>query len=326
MPGLGAISVNDPSTPLPEGWRWNSLLRVAAQGTGHTPSRKRDDYWHGNIPWLGIGDARDHHGKVVTDTFQHTTAAGLAGSSARLLAAGTVCLSRTASVGYVTILGVPMATSQDFVTWTCSEALVPKYLMYALMAEGRGIRRFGHGSTHTTIYMPELRAFHIALPPLDEQRAIVAQIERILTRAEILRAAASDAVATAEQLLPRTVALAMAGALEKDIVTEEPASSLLEMLQSERQAGHALPRGKGKPRVERSGRRSGMKEKRSEKKVPRTGADLAALLGERGAELSATLLWRETELEIDQFYRLLRDAVKLGLIVETDDKEVLRAS
>jgi type I restriction enzyme, S subunit len=326
MPGLGAISVNDPNTPLPDGWRWTPLLRVAAQGTGHTPSRKRDDYWNGDIPWLGIGDARDHHGKVVTDTIQHTTPAGLAGSSARLLPSGTVCLSRTASVGYVTILGVPMATSQDFVTWTCSEALEPEYLMYALMAEGRGIRRFGHGSTHTTIYMPELRAFYIALPPSDEQRLIVAQIGRILSRAEILLAAAADAVSTAEQLLPRAVAQAMEGKMDKDPAPGESATALLEALRRDRTAIQALPRAPRKPRVKKNGVRIGMNNRSTEKLVPRTAADLAALLGKGGGELSAASLWRQTGLEIDQFYRLLRDAVNDRLIAETDDKEVLRAS
>jgi len=38
--------------------------------------------------------------------------------------------------------------------------------MFALMAEGENIRNFGEGSTHTTIYFPEIRALHICLAPL----------------------------------------------------------------------------------------------------------------------------------------------------------------
>ena len=34
------------------------------------------------------------------------------------------------------------------------------------------------GSTHTTIYFPEIRALHICLAPLEEQREIVRRIER----------------------------------------------------------------------------------------------------------------------------------------------------
>lgn len=322
MAGIGAISVNDPQLPLPEGWRWTPLTRVAAQGTGHTPSRKRDDYWDGDVPWLGIPDAREHHGAVVMDTLKHTTAAGLAGSSARMLATGTVCLSRTASVGYVTVLGVPMATSQDFVTWTCSDALVPEFLMYALMAEGRGIRRFGRGSTHTTIYMPELRAFHISLPPLGEQRAIVAQVRRILAKAEILRAAAADAVRTAEQLLPQAVGHAMAGGLDRGRVATVSAAILVEELRRERDVMKRAPR----PKAHRNLERFTMEEVPNTLAPPIGTSELVAMLHAAGGELSAAALWRQTGLDIQAFYRLLGQAAGSGAIREGADKEMLHAS
>jgi type I restriction enzyme S subunit len=119
---------------------------------------------------------------MIHDTAQHVTEAGLANSAARLLPAGTVCLSRTASVGYVVQMGRNMATSQDFVTWTCVNGLEPRYLVYALLAEGDDIRRFGKGSTHTTIYFPEVKAFHICLPPINEQRRIVAKLDSLFAR------------------------------------------------------------------------------------------------------------------------------------------------
>jgi type I restriction enzyme S subunit len=133
--GITALSVNNPGTPAPEGWSWVPLTRIARQETGHTPSRSHPEWWGGDVPWIGIKDAHVHHGTVITDTLQTTNAEGLAHSAARILPAGTVCLSRTASVGYVLIMGRPMATSQDFVTWSCTEALLPKFLMYAMMAD-----------------------------------------------------------------------------------------------------------------------------------------------------------------------------------------------
>ena len=167
--GRSAISVNDPGHPLPPGWKRVALSQIADLGTGHTPSRKHPEYWDGDIPWIGIRDGSAHHGSVIYDTVQHVNELGLENSAARLLPKGTVCLSRTASVGYVVMMGTSMATSQDFVTWTCTEALDPRYLMGALLAEGSEMRRFGEGSTHTTIYFPEIKAFHIDLPPRAEQ-------------------------------------------------------------------------------------------------------------------------------------------------------------
>jgi type I restriction enzyme, S subunit len=120
-----------------------SLELDRPSGTGHTPIRSHPEWWRGDIPWIGIKDANTHHSRVIYDTIQHTNTEGLANSAARLLAAGTVCLSRTASFGYVVIMGKDMATSQDFVTWTFTEAIEPRYLMYAIMAEGEEMRRFG---------------------------------------------------------------------------------------------------------------------------------------------------------------------------------------
>jgi type I restriction enzyme, S subunit len=99
-PGIAGLSINDPGTQPPDRWAWVSLRRIARQETGHTPSRSHPEYWDGGIPWIGIRDAGDHHGKIIHDTIQTVSKAGLENSSARLLPEGTVCLSRTASVGY----------------------------------------------------------------------------------------------------------------------------------------------------------------------------------------------------------------------------------
>jgi len=161
-----------PDTAVPQGWRWVALSDVARLETGHTPSRKHPEYWGGDVPWIGIKDATENHGRVIEDTYQHTNELGIANSSARILPTNTVCLSRTASVGYVVVMGKPMATSQDFVNWVCSDAIDHHFLKYVLLAEREAFLRFASGTTHQTIYFPEVKAFHVALPPVLEQHAI----------------------------------------------------------------------------------------------------------------------------------------------------------
>lgn len=149
------------------------LTDLARLETGHTPSRRSPKYWDGDIPWIGIRDATGNHGRTLLDTEQHVTQAGIDNSSARLLPANTVCLSRTASVGYVVVMGRPMATSQDFVNWVCdSTKLDYRYLKYALLAERGSYSRFSHGTTHQTIYFPEVKAFHLLVPEKEAQSAI----------------------------------------------------------------------------------------------------------------------------------------------------------
>src|SRR6056297_221939 len=168
-----ALAVGVGNRTPPTGWQWRLLTDVARLETGHTPSRKHPEYWDGEIPWVGIRDATGNHGRIIHNTEQRVTQAGIENSSARLLPKHTVCLSRTASVGYVIVMGRPMATSQDFVNWICDpDALDYRYLKYVLLAEKNAFSRFAHGTTHQTIYFPEVKAFHVCAPDVDGQRAI----------------------------------------------------------------------------------------------------------------------------------------------------------
>ena len=182
-----ALGVGMPNQPAPDGWRWRKLTDVARLETGHTPSRKHPEYWGGNIPWIGIRDATRNHGRTIYDTLQKTNDTGIANSSARILPKETVCLSRTASVGYVVVMGTPMATSQDFVNWVCSPELDHRFLMYVLLSERSAFLRFASGTTHQTIYFPEVKAFHVCVPPAREQRAIAEMLGVLDGKIDLLR-------------------------------------------------------------------------------------------------------------------------------------------
>lgn len=172
IPGSFALSVGHPETPPPARFRWQALSGLARLESGHTPSRGKPEYWGGDIPWIGIRDASGNHGKVLLETQQHVTQLGLDNSSARLLPAGTVCLSRTASVGFVVTMGTPMATSQDFVNWVCGPELDHRYLRYLLMSEQDTIRRIAYGSVHPTMYYPDAKALHVCVPSIRDQQAV----------------------------------------------------------------------------------------------------------------------------------------------------------
>lgn len=178
IPPKLALAVGMPSCYPPEGWQWSKLTDIARLESGHTPSRRHPAWWGGSIPWISIRDAKANDGGRIDETEETTNALGIENSSARILPANTVCLSRTASVGYVVVMGRPMATSQDFVNWVCSEQLDPNFLKYLLIAEGDDLLRFASGAVHQTIYFPEVKAFHICHPPLPEQERIVGILDK----------------------------------------------------------------------------------------------------------------------------------------------------
>src|SRR5258708_3710804 len=107
---------------------------------------------------------------------EYTNELGIANSSAGVLPAGTVVLSRTASVGFVTTMGRPMATSQDFVNWVCGPELDPAFLALLLRVSRAYVRSLSSGAVHKTVYMPTVKAFAVCIPGVAEQRRIAEQV------------------------------------------------------------------------------------------------------------------------------------------------------
>ncbi len=97
-------------------------------------------------------------------------------------------------------MGVPMATSQDFVNWVCGPQLNHGFLKYVLLAERASFLRFASGTTHQTIYFPEVKAFHVVLPPREEQDQIVGVLQSLDDRITLLRETNATLEAIAQAL------------------------------------------------------------------------------------------------------------------------------
>lgn len=200
-PARCALSIDPDTSTAPAGWTWRRLApELARLESGHTPSRRRPEWWGGDVPWIALPDIRALDGKVAYETHERTNEQGLANSSARLLPAGTVVLSRTASVGFVTLMGRPMATSQDFVCWVCGPELDPSFLAYLLRSARRYIRSLADGAIHKTVYYPTVEKFHVCVPALAEQQRIASILRTQLAGQERALAQAESALAAAAAL------------------------------------------------------------------------------------------------------------------------------
>ncbi|MGW1223394.1 restriction endonuclease subunit S [Streptomyces californicus] len=174
-------------------WPTAPIRLVARLGSGHTPSRSKPEYWQDcTVPWITLADVwqlRNGQTDVIRETKEKISQLGLANSSAEKHPEGTVILSRTASVGFSAIMGSAMATSQDFATWTCGPRLESRYLLHALRGMAPDLKRVATGSTHKTIYMPDIEQLRVPLPPLEEQRRIADFLDAEIARIDALRRA-----------------------------------------------------------------------------------------------------------------------------------------
>jgi restriction endonuclease S subunit len=166
---------------IPEHWEITKIRFVARLESGHTPSRSKPEYWENcDIPWVTTSEIkkfRESERIYLDSTNKQISQLGLENSGAMILPEGTVFLSRTASVGFSGIMAQEMATSQDFVNWVCGDRVIPEYLVYTFRAMGQEFDRLMKGSTHQTIYMPEIRSLEMPLPPVSEQKQIASGLE-----------------------------------------------------------------------------------------------------------------------------------------------------
>ena len=205
---------------VPAHWDY-SLLRLAAQlESGHTPSRNRPDYWVSSecsIPWFSLADVwqlRDGRQRYLGETAEKVSPTGISNSSARVLPAGTVVLSRTASVGFSGIMPVPMATTQDFANWICGPRLTPDYLWWAFQAMRPEFDRLMMGSTHQTIYMPDLRQIKVPLPSIEEQARINNFLENKTSGWDSKQSALLRSIARLQEYRQALITAAVTGQLD----------------------------------------------------------------------------------------------------------------
>jgi type I restriction enzyme S subunit len=100
----------------------------------------------------------------------------------------------------------PMATSQDFVNWVPTSAVISDWLRVVFTADRDALIRFGKGSVHKTIYFPEWLSASIALPPLAEQVRIVAEVDRHLSIIREVEADVESNLQRAQALRQATLA------------------------------------------------------------------------------------------------------------------------
>ena len=230
---------------IPESWEWLRIGDIAAVVGGGTPKTSDpSNFQNGSIPWITPADLSGYKGKFIDRGRRNITERGLKGSSARLLPAGAVLFSSRAPIGYVAIASQPVSTNQGFKSFVLPKRVDSSYVYYYLLGSREMIQELGGGTTFKEISGAIAATIPFALPPLPEQRRIVAEIEKHFTRLD----AAEAALRRVEANLKRYRASVLKAACEGKLVPTEAelaeaegrdyehAEQLLELILAERRA------------------------------------------------------------------------------------------
>ena len=155
---------------------------------------------------------------TVYETEETITEAGLKGSSAKIFPKGTLCVALYgATVGKLGILGVDAATNQAVCGIFLPPEMDTKFAYRFLESKRRELVEMGKGGAQPNISQEIIRDLQFPLPPLDEQRAIVAEIEKQFTRLE----AGVGALKRVQASLKRYRAAVLKAACEGKLVPTE---------------------------------------------------------------------------------------------------------
>ncbi|EEB78601.1 Type I restriction modification DNA specificity domain protein [marine gamma proteobacterium HTCC2148] len=180
-----------------------AIKHVAKVATGKTPSRKLDDNFGGDIPFVTPGDL----GLAAYITEAPQTLSQKGAETIKLIPKNAVMVSCIGTLGKVAIAGRELATNQQINSVIFDETKVfPKYGYYALGRLKPKMEALAPSTTVAIINKSNFESLEISVPPLEEQKRIAA----ILDKADNLRRKRQQAIQLADEFL-RAVFLDMFG-------------------------------------------------------------------------------------------------------------------
>lgn len=187
-----------PSFEIDPEWSVVELREVVTFSSGGTPPKSAPAYWTGNIPWVS---AKDMKVPKLADSALHVSKSAVAETATQLAPVGSILIlvrgMGLANGVPICELLAPCAFNQDI------KALQPKpnvdsaFLAAALRQEVEQFKNALGTAAHGTLKIEseQLQKIRIPLPPLPEQRRIVAELD-----------AEAAEVAAVRALIPRTEA------------------------------------------------------------------------------------------------------------------------
>ncbi len=190
---------------VPTEWDVVRLGEVARVIGGTTPSRAKEEYWGGDIPWVVPSDLSALFGRFLASTRESITSVGMKAAGLRVIPAGSVLLTSRATIGAAAINTVPVVTNQGFQNLVVKKGTHSLWLFYCISAIRRELERRASGSTFREISRANVRSLPICLPSLPEQEAIARTLDSIdsaIETSQVTREALTNVKAsTAEALL-----------------------------------------------------------------------------------------------------------------------------
>lgn len=156
------------------------IAEVVGGGTPRTSDPK--NFESGSIAWLTPADLSGYSEKYISHGSRFITERGLRSSSARLFPEGTVMFTSRAPIGYSAIARNPIATNQGFKSFVLKPGVLPDYVYWWLKGAKQLAESMASGTTFLELSGAKAKQLPIPIAPIEDQRRIVAEIEKQFSR------------------------------------------------------------------------------------------------------------------------------------------------
>ena len=231
------ISEDEIPFKLPEKWLWIRINDLGEIITGGTPSKQNKDYYGDDYPFYKPGDLGK--GINIDNSVDRLSQKGYE-ASRKLKAHSVLVTCIGATIGKTGLISKEGACNQQINAIIPVDSLYPKYIYYTICSPSfQSIIRKDAGQTTLPIMNKNnFCKLLFPLPPLAEQKRIVAKIEELLPKVEAYGKAQESLNKLNEELPEKLKKSILQEAIEGRLVpqdpNDEPASVLLDKIRKEK--------------------------------------------------------------------------------------------
>jgi type I restriction enzyme S subunit len=160
---------------MTEEWQVKALGEVCHVVGGGTPSKKNAAFYEGDIPWATVRDMKEEN---LSHTEFCISKEAVQNSSTKIIPAGNVVIATRVGLGKVCLLNQDTAINQDLRGIIPNESIIDaRYLFRWFQSVSDVIQDEGTGATVKGVKLPFIKSLKIPVPPLPEQKRIVAILD-----------------------------------------------------------------------------------------------------------------------------------------------------
>ncbi len=179
---LPPITQDEIPYDLPQGWQWVRLGEYTDIGTGTTPSTTNTNYYQGNIPWITSSSTGK---KFIDSADKLITQEAINDYNLRIYPINTLIIAlygQGKTRGQISELLIPSAINQACAAINSinQNYLLNSYIKLVFQKQYEEIRTLAAGCAQPNLNVGKIKNTLIPIPPLTEQKRIVAKVEELL--------------------------------------------------------------------------------------------------------------------------------------------------